>query len=104
MQKRRAYCSIIPIIKRVFIWLMIRCLDRKIETRKRNLQFHLPTVIPLAPQIRLVQDDRSNISLQEIYENHAKNSGFTRDDPVVYYTNRLKEICSTSEITKKTVD
>ncbi|KAJ3311628.1 hypothetical protein HDV04_003892 [Boothiomyces sp. JEL0838] len=62
----------------------------------------LPIVVPLAPQTRLVQDDPSNVSLQEIYEDYAKKNGFKKDDPIIYYTNRLKEVYKATDCTKKT--
>ncbi|KAJ3373226.1 hypothetical protein HDU91_000939 [Kappamyces sp. JEL0680] len=81
--------------------LLNETLDRRIESRRRNLQFHLPIIIPLAPQIRLVQDDRSNVNLQEIYEDHARKSGFSKDDPIILYTNRLREACLAQDMSKR---
>lgn len=73
------------------------------ETRRRNLNFYTPLIIPLAPQIRLVQDDRSNVTLQEVYEHHAAKSGFHKDDPIILFTERLRDACRTEDLTSKTV-
>jgi transformation/transcription domain-associated protein len=83
--------------------LLNETLERRIETRRKNLHFNLPVIIPLAPQIRLVQDDRSNINLQDIFEDHARRNGFGKDDPSVYYINRMKEACLAQDLTKKSV-
>ncbi|KAI8897674.1 hypothetical protein BC833DRAFT_539959 [Globomyces pollinis-pini] len=84
-----------------FFRLLNETLNHKIATRKRSLQFNLPIVVPLALQVRLVSDDRSNITLQEIYEEHASKSGFHKDDPILLYTNRMREACLASDLTKK---
>ncbi|KAK5808732.1 hypothetical protein F5H01DRAFT_281683, partial [Linnemannia elongata] len=65
-------------------------LERKKESRKRNLFFHLPLIIPLAPQIRILQDDPSYASLHSIYEEHCNMIGIHKDDPIMYYTAKIK--------------
>ena len=67
-------------------------MERKKDCRKYNIAFHLPLMIPLAPQVRLVQDDLSYISLQEIYEKHCEKSGFHKDDPTILYVNSIRNI------------
>ncbi|KAI5799270.1 hypothetical protein DFH27DRAFT_653555 [Peziza echinospora] len=59
-------------------------LSRRKESRRRNLQFHLPLMVPLAPHIRIVEDDESYISLQGIYEDHCRRSGMSKDDPLIF--------------------
>ncbi|KAI8605964.1 hypothetical protein EDD21DRAFT_315697 [Dissophora ornata] len=65
-------------------------LERKKESRKRNLFFHLPLIIPLAPQIRILQDDPSYASLHGIFEEHCNLIGIHKDDPIMYYTAKVK--------------
>ncbi|CAB4408939.1 unnamed protein product [Rhizophagus irregularis] len=65
-------------------------LERRKESRKRNLSFHLPLIIPLAPQIRIIQDDSSYCSLQDIYEDHCDNTGISKDDPIIYYNKKMR--------------
>ena len=67
-------------------------LERKKESRRRNLKFYLPILVPLAPQVRLVQDDPSYETLQEIYEYHCKEYGMNKDDPTIHYTERIRSI------------
>ncbi|CAG8494689.1 11619_t:CDS:10, partial [Ambispora leptoticha] len=73
-----------------FFRMLNSVLERRIETRKRNLYFHLPIIVPLAPQIRLVQDDPSYSSLQDIFEDHCDTTGMSKDDPVKYYTSKMR--------------
>jgi len=54
------------------------------------LFFHLPLIIPLAPQIRILQDDPSYASLHGIYEEHCNMIGIHKDDPIMYYTAKVK--------------
>lgn len=67
-------------------------LSKKKESRRRNLNFHLPLMIPLAPHIRMVQDDASYVSLQGVYEDHCRRSGMSKDDPVLYTHEKLRAI------------
>ena len=83
--------------------LLNSTLDRNPQTRRRNLRFNLPTIIPLAPQIRLVQDDRSNVSLQQLFEGYAKKNGIHKDDPILYYTEKLKFASLNESIAEKSV-
>ncbi|ORY74856.1 FAT domain-domain-containing protein, partial [Protomyces lactucae-debilis] len=66
-------------------------LARRKESRKRCLSFHLPAAIPLAPHIRIVQDDASYISLQGIYEDYCNRHGQHKDDPLQLATERLQK-------------
>ncbi|KAG9590565.1 hypothetical protein KCV04_g21350, partial [Aureobasidium melanogenum] len=67
-------------------------LAKKKESRRRNLQFHLPLMIPLSPGIRMVQDDASYISLQGIYEDYCRRNGINKDDPVLFQIDKLRAL------------
>lgn len=72
-------------------------LSRRKESRRRNLGFHLPLMVPLAPHIRIVQDDASYISLQGIYEDHCRRTGISKDDPLIF---SLKKVIASLEPNK----
>jgi transformation/transcription domain-associated protein len=86
-----------------FCRILNTILVRKKESRRRNLSIHVPVIIPLAPQIRLVQDDTSYASLQEIFEKHCKENGISRDDPANYYVERIRSVFASSEGQPKSV-
>lgn len=67
-------------------------LARKKESRRRSLNFHLPLMVPLAPHIRLVQDDVSYISLQGIYEDFCRRAGVNKDEPILFMMDKLRAL------------
>ncbi|KAL8839523.1 MAG: hypothetical protein Q9176_004384 [Flavoplaca citrina] len=67
-------------------------LSKRKESRRRNLNFHLPLMIPLAPPLRLVQDDSSAISLQGVYEDHCRRNGLNKDEPVLFTMDKLRAL------------
>ncbi|KAL8736626.1 MAG: hypothetical protein Q9181_002303 [Wetmoreana brouardii] len=67
-------------------------LSKRKESRRRNLNFYLPLIIPLAPLLRLVQDDSSYISLQGVYEDHCRRNGANKDEPVLFTMEKLRAL------------
>lgn len=65
-------------------------MQRRIETRRRNLQFTLPVAIPFTAHIRIVQDDPAFISMHAIYEDYCRQTNQSRDAPLDYTSQRLK--------------
>ncbi|KAJ3722891.1 FAT domain-containing protein [Lentinula raphanica] len=66
--------------------------SRKKETRKRNLNFHLPAAVSCSPNIRLYQLDSSYIPLSDIYELHCESMGIQREDPTLYSCEKVKKL------------
>ncbi|KAG4305579.1 hypothetical protein PORY_001135 [Pneumocystis oryctolagi] len=69
---------------------------RKKETRRRNIVFTLPIAIPIAPHIRIVEDDPSGISLQGIYEEYCRRHDMHKDEPLEYFALKLNSFGSLS--------
>lgn len=67
-------------------------LSKRKESRRRNLNFYLPLMIPLSPSLRLVQDDSSYISLQGVYEDHCRRNGINKDEPVLFTMDKLRAL------------
>ena len=67
-------------------------LAKRKEARRRNLSFYLPLMIPLAPAIRLVQEEANFVSLQGVYEDHCRRHGLNKDDPVLFTMDRLRSM------------
>ncbi|KAI9063246.1 atypical/PIKK/TRRAP protein kinase [Trametes sanguinea] len=65
-------------------------LNRKKESRKRNLHFHLPAAVSCAPSLRLLQNDSSYINLGDIYDQYCESSGMTREEPVLMMGEKVK--------------
>ncbi|KAK0615854.1 hypothetical protein B0T17DRAFT_510419 [Bombardia bombarda] len=65
-------------------------LSSKKESRRRDLQFTLPLMVPLAPHIRIVQEDTSYVTLQGIYEDHCRRNGIPKDEPVLFTMEKLR--------------
>ncbi|EPQ29591.1 uncharacterized protein PFL1_02810 [Pseudozyma flocculosa PF-1] len=67
-----------------------RILERRKETRKRGLTFHVPVAVPLAPQVRLIDHDASFVSLSDIFEKHCDEIGIGKDDPVIAWVEKMR--------------
>ncbi|KAF8760148.1 PI3 PI4-kinase family [Rhizoctonia solani] len=67
-------------------------LDRRKETRKRNLNFHLPAAVSLSSTLRLLENDASYITMQDMLEQHFKEKGIHRDDPQLHFLDKLKTL------------
>ncbi|CAG8961386.1 hypothetical protein HYFRA_00013334 [Hymenoscyphus fraxineus] len=67
-------------------------LSKRKESRRRNLNFHLPLMVPLAPHIRMVQDDPTYVSLQGIFEDYCRKSGMSKDDPVLFTMEKMRAL------------
>lgn len=67
-------------------------LSKRKESRRRNLQFHLPLMIPITPSVRMVQDDSSYINMQGIYEDYCRKNGINKDEPVLFTIEKLRAL------------
>lgn len=65
-------------------------LKRRTECRSRQLQFTLPSAVPLNTHIRLVQDDSRYVSFYQIYERYCKQKGQSRDAPIDYSVEKMR--------------
>ncbi|KAF3348327.1 hypothetical protein VD0002_g7895 [Verticillium dahliae] len=70
-------------------------LNRRKESRRRDMQFTLPLMVPLAPHIRIVQEDTSYITLQGVYEDHCRRNSMKKDDPVLFTMEKLRGVLDT---------
>ncbi|KAF2467993.1 uncharacterized protein BDR25DRAFT_266462 [Lindgomyces ingoldianus] len=67
-------------------------LSKRKESRRRNLQFHLPLMIPITPSVRMVQDDVSYINMQGIFEDYCRKNGVNKDEPVLFSIEKLRAL------------
>ena len=76
-------------------------LAKKKESRRRNLYFHLPLMVPVAPHIRLVQDDSSYMSMQGVYEDHCRRTGMSKDEPVLFTMEKMRALAELKQNVSK---
>jgi transformation/transcription domain-associated protein len=62
------------------------------ETNKRFLNFAVPRVIAVYPQMRLVEDEPSSISLIDVFRSHCKKNNLENDAPITLFYERLAAI------------
>jgi transformation/transcription domain-associated protein len=67
-------------------------LGKRKECRRRNLQFHLPLMVPITPSVRMVQDDASYISMQGIFEDYCRRNELNKDEPVLFSIEKLRAL------------
>jgi transformation/transcription domain-associated protein len=65
---------------------------KKKESRRRNLQFTLPIMVPLAPHIRLAKEDTTWVTLQGVYEDHCRRNKISKDEPILFSMEKLRAI------------
>ncbi|KIV86517.1 hypothetical protein, variant [Exophiala sideris] len=80
-------------------------LAKRKEARRRNLYFHLPIFVPIAPYIRLVQDESSYVTLQSVYEDYVRKApGMSRDDPMLFLLEKSRAIAEQQKTQPRTTD
>ncbi|CAL1278798.1 unnamed protein product [Larinioides sclopetarius] len=67
-------------------------LGKQKETSKRFLNFTVPRVVPVSPQMRLVEDNESSISLLDIYKQRCAKRGIEYDAPLARFYERLATV------------
>jgi transformation/transcription domain-associated protein len=72
-------------------------LAKKKESRRRNLQFHLPVMVPLSPQIRMIQDDASYVTLQGVYEDYCRRNDISKDDPTIFTMDKMRSVTASKQ-------
>lgn len=75
---------------------MFRVLTRRKESRKRNLNFHLPVAVPLNPTLRLLANDSSYVTMQHIYDEHCDTMRIAREDPQLAFAEKFENVYSPS--------
>lgn len=74
--------------------LMNRLLDKSVEARRRALAWDAPVVVPVWPQIRMLQEEPSYISYGEAYEINCARFGREADQPIIAFKRRLAQVAA----------
>ncbi|XP_038044323.1 transformation/transcription domain-associated protein-like isoform X2 [Patiria miniata] len=69
-------------------------LAKRKETAKRQLQFTVPKVVAVSPQMRLIEDTPSSLSLLDIYKQRCAKHQVEYDAPINRYYERLATVQS----------
>lgn len=59
--------------------------DKKIVSKRHNLSLSVQNIIPLSAFVRLIHDNESFISLEDIYEKHCRQVKILPEDPILYF-------------------
>lgn len=76
---------------------------RHVETRRRNMCYYTPAIIPVWPQVRLLEDDDNHATYQEVYDANFARYGREVDLPITLFKAALDpailgEVTSTEEV------
>ncbi|KAJ7564762.1 hypothetical protein O6H91_02G032300 [Diphasiastrum complanatum] len=66
-----------------------RLFDKNKESRRRHLAFNTPIIVPVWPQVRLVEDDLMYSTFGEVYEINCARYGREADLPITHFKERL---------------
>lgn len=78
-------------------------LAKQKETSRRFLHITVPRVVPVSPQMRLVEDNPSSLTLLEIYKGGCAKLGIEHDAPLARYYDRLADVQARGSQTTHTV-
>jgi len=67
-------------------------LEKRKETCRRGLQFSVPRVVAVSPQMRLIEDNPSFISLSEIYKEGCQKCDQDADKPISLYYEKIGQV------------
>ncbi len=59
-------------------------LGKHVQARRRDLVIHAPSVVPITPRMRLIENSLSYVSLGEVYEASCRRSRRDPDEPVIH--------------------
>ncbi|KAH9312040.1 hypothetical protein KI387_027075, partial [Taxus chinensis] len=66
-----------------------RLFDKHKESRRRHLTFNTPVIIPVCPQVCMVEDDLMYSTFGEVYEINCARNGREADLPITHFKERL---------------
>jgi transformation/transcription domain-associated protein len=50
----------------------------------------------MAPQLRLVENDSSYVSLQDVYDEYSRSRDRTREDSIMFFSEKVKQLADPS--------
>ncbi|KAK1363493.1 Histone acetyltransferase SAGA, TRRAP/TRA1 component, PI-3 kinase superfamily [Heracleum sosnowskyi] len=77
-----------------FFRAMNKMFDKHKESRRRHICVHTPIIIPVCPQVCMVEDDPKYNTYLEVYEHYCLRNGRDADLPVTYFKEQLDKTIS----------
>lgn len=72
--------------------MMNHLLGKHKETSRRFLNFTVPRVVAVSPQMRLVEDNPHSVSLLDVYRERSLRRGMDHDNPIAKFYERLATV------------
>ncbi len=72
--------------------MMNHLLGKHKETSRRFLNFTVPRVVAVSPQMRLVEDNPHSVSLLDVYRERCYRSAVEHDNPIAKYYEKLATV------------
>ena len=72
--------------------MMNHLLGKHNETSKRFLNFTVPRVVAVSPQMRLVEDNPHSTSLLDVYKDHCSRRNLDHDSPISKFYEKLASV------------
>ncbi|CAB4253773.1 histone acetyltransferase TRA1 [Maudiozyma barnettii] len=69
--------------------LLNKLLDKHVQSKRRNLQFTLPIAIPLSPQVRIMNDKSSYVTLHQMYDEYCMKANINPDEIQQFVNDQL---------------
>ncbi|EDV27262.1 uncharacterized protein TRIADDRAFT_23101 [Trichoplax adhaerens] len=82
--------------------LLNRYFEKRKEVSKRHLMYTVPRVVAISPQMRLIEDNTSIISLYDIYKRYCGNIKQDPSLPVIHYYESIASIQNKCQAVKST--
>ena len=60
-------------------------IKRSIDCRRRNLYFNIPAVVPISSHVRIVSDDPTQTTYEEVLDRHFKQKGISSEEIFLFY-------------------
>ncbi|KAJ2717297.1 transcription-associated protein 1 [Coemansia spiralis] len=70
------------------------CEDDRSAWEQRRIALHLPTIVSLAPHIRIVREQPGAFTLQEVYDRACADSGTPEIGPALFAVGRIRSLAA----------
>jgi len=75
--------------------LMNRCMEKEKQTRRRQMNLHIRSIIGLAPRCRLISVDRDAVPLMQVLEDYLAPKNMTADGVALKFAESVQKLSRT---------